>query len=145
MLEATDNWAFNIDRGYVNAVVFLDLKKAFDTVSHSILLSKIYLYGVKEIAYELLSSYLENRTQKCAVNGVLSKSCTSTFEIPQGTILGPLLFVLYINDLPNSLSNSQPRMYADDTHLTYADNDICSLEASLKKDLLNINNWLIAN
>ena len=145
MLEATDNWAFNIDRGYVNAVVFLDLKKAFDTVDHSILLSKLYLYGVKGIASELLSSYLENRTQKCSVNGVLSKSCTLTCGIPQGTILGPLLFLLYINDLPNCLSNSQPRMHADDTHLTYADNDICSLEASLNHDLLNINNWLIAN
>ena len=145
LLEATDNWAFNIDRGYVNAVVFLDLKKAFDTVNHSILLSKLSSYGVKGIAYELLSSYLENRTQKCAVNGVLSKSCTLTCGIPQGTILGPLLFLLYINDLPNCLSNSQPRMYADDTHLTYADNDICSLEASLNQDLLNINNWLIAD
>ena len=145
LLEATDNWAFNIDRGYVNAVVFLDLKKAFDTVSHSILLSKLYSYGVKEIAYELLSSYLENRTQKSAVNGVLSKSCTLTCGIPQGTILGPLLFLLYINDLPNCLSNSQPRMYADDTHLTYADSDICSPEASLNQDLLNINNWLIAD
>ena len=145
LLEATDNWAFNIDRGYVNAVVFLDLKKAFDTVDHSILLSKLYLYGVKGIAYELLSSYLENRTEKCSVNGVLSKSCTFTCGIPQGTILGPLLFLLYINDLLNCLSNSQPRMYADDTHLTYADNDICSLEASLNQDLLNINNWLIAN
>ena len=140
LLEATDNWAFNIDRGYVNAVVFLDLKKAFDTVDHSILLSKLCLYGVKGIAYKLLSSYLENRTQKCSVNGVLSKSCTLTCGIPQGTILGPLLFLLYINDLPNCLSNSQPRMYADDTHLTYADNDICSLEASLNQDLLNINN-----
>ena len=128
LLEATDNWAFNIDRGYVHAVVFLDLKKAFDTVDHSILLSKLCLYGVKGIAYKLLSSYLENRTQKCSVNGVLSKSCTLTCGIPQGTILGPLLFLLYINDLPNCLSNSQPRMYADDTHLTYADNDIPDLE-----------------
>ena len=89
LLEATDNWAFNIDRGYVNAVVFLDLKKAFDTVNHSILLFKLYSYGVKEIAHELLSSYSENRTQKCAVNGVLSKNCTSTCGIPQGTILRP--------------------------------------------------------
>ena len=145
LLEATDNWAFNIDRGYVNAVVFLDLKKAFDTVDNPILLSKLYLYGDKGNAYELLSSYLDNRTQRCAVNGVISHTCTLTCGITQGTILGPLLFLLYINDLPNCLSNSQPRMYADDTHLTYADNDICSIEASLNQDLSNINRWLIAN
>ena len=145
LLEATDNWAFNIDRGYVNAVVFLDLKKAFDTVNHPILLSKLSSYGVKGNAYDLLASYLDKRTQKCAVNGVLSKSCTLTCGIPQGTVLGPLLFLLYINDLPNCLSVSQPRMYADDTQLTYADNDICSIEASLNQDLSNINRWLIAN
>ena len=145
LLEATDDWAFNIDRGYVNAVVFLDLKKAFDTVDHPILLSKLYLYGVIGNAYELLSSYLDNRTQRCAVNGVISNTCTLTCGIPQGTILGPLLFLLYINDLPNCLSNSKPRMYADDTHLTYADNDICSIETSLNQDLSNINRWLIAN
>ena len=139
MLEATDNWAFNIDRGYVNAVVFLNLNKAFDTVNYSILLSKLYSYGVKGIAYELLSSYSENRTQKCAVNGVLSNSCTLTCGIPKGTILGPLLFLLYINDLLNCLSNSQPRMYVDDTHLTYADNEIFSLEASLNQDSIPIN------
>ena len=145
LLEATDDWAFNIDRGYVNAVVFLDLKKAFDTVDHPILLSKLYLYGVIGNAYELLSSYLDNRTQRCAVNGVISNTCTLTCGIPQGTILGPLLFLLYTNDLPNCLSNSKPRMYADDTHLTYADNDICSIETSLNQDLSNINRWLIAN
>ena len=75
LLEATDNWALNIDRGYVNAVVFL--------VNHSILLSKLYSYGVKGNAYELLSSYLDNRMQKCAVNGVLSKKW-----VPQGDHTG---------------------------------------------------------
>ena len=141
LLEATDNWALNID--CVNAVVFLDLKKAFDTVNHPILLSKLYSYGVKGNVYELLSSYSDNCTQRCAVNDVISKTCTLTCGIPQGTILGPLLFLLYINDLPNCLSNPQPRMYADDTHLTYANNDICAIEASLNQDLSNIKHWLI--
>jgi len=70
LLETTDNWTFNIYRGFVNAVFFLDLKKAFGTVNHPILLSKLYLYGVKGNAYELLSSYLDNRREKCAVNGL---------------------------------------------------------------------------
>ena len=84
-------------------------------------------------------------SQKCVVNGVLSKSRTLTCGIPQGTILGPLLFLLYINDLPKCLSDSQPRMYADDTHLTYADKWHLLHEASLNQDLSNINRWLIAN
>ena len=112
--EATVSWAYNIDIG----VVFLDLKKAFDTVDHHILLSKLHLYGLTGVSHKLFSSYLDNRTQKCVVNGSLSECCTLKCGIPQGTILGPLLFLLYINDLPNCLSGSVPRMYVDDTHLT---------------------------
>ena len=65
--------------------------------------------------------------------------------IPQGTILGPLLFLLYINDLPNCLTNSYPRMYPDYTHLTYADKDVNIIQSCLNEDLLNISKWLIAN
>ena len=68
-----------------------------------------------------------------------------TCEIPQCTILLPLLFLLYINDLPNCISNSQPRLYEDNTHLTYADNDIYTIEASSNQDLSKINRWLNAN
>ena len=145
ILEATDSQAYNIDIGNVNAVVFLDLKKAFDTVDHHILLSKLHLYGLTGVSHKLFSSYLDNRTQKCVVNGSLSECCTLKCGIPQGIILGPLLFLLYINDLPNCLSHSVPRMYADDTHLTYSNDNIHSVQSSLNEDLLNINRWLIAN
>ena len=79
------------------------------------------------------------------VNGSLSDSQPLTCGIPQGTILGLLLFVLYINDLPNCLVNSHPRMYADDTHLTFASNDVVHLEENINDDLTKITEWLTAN
>ena len=128
LLDATDSWAYNIDIGNVNGVVFLDLKKAFDKVDHHTLLSKLNPYGLTGVSHKLFSSYLDNRTQKCVVNGSLSECCTLKCGIPQGTILGRLLFLLYINDLPNCLSHSVPRMYADDTHLTYSNGNIHSVQ-----------------
>ena len=95
LLEATDSWAYKIDNGKINGVIFLDLKKAFDTVDHKILLSKLNYYGVHGKSFKWFQSYIENRTQKCSVNGSLSNSCSLTCGVPQGTILGPLLFLLY--------------------------------------------------
>ena len=138
LLEATDSWALDIDRGNVNPVVLLDLKKAFDTVDHDVLLGKLSLYGIQESAYDWCKSYLNNRTQKCVVNGSLSKVCSLSCGVPRETILGPLLFLIYINDLPNCLSFCQPRMYADHTHITYASADLHSMQSSLNRDLSNI-------
>ena len=146
-LEATDSWAYNISRGEINAVVFLDLKKAFDTVDHEILLSGLSNYGIHGNAHQWFKSYLENRTQMCSINGSLSQSCLLSCGVPQGTILGPPLFLLYINDLPNCLSNCEPSMYADDTHLTYAGDNAdniqrfrkCSQLAESKLNKLTLN------
>ena len=96
LLEATDSWAYDIDNGKINGVIFLDLKKAFDTADHQILLSKLNYYGIHGKSFKWFHSYLENRTQKCSVNGSLSNSYSLTCGVPQGTILGPLLFLLYI-------------------------------------------------
>ena len=138
LLEATDTWAYNIDHGKINAVVFLDLKKAFDTVDHEIVLSKLSNYGIYGNAHQWFKSYLENRTQMCSINGSLSPSCLLSCGVSQGTILGPLLFLLYINDLPNCLSNCEPGMYADDTHLTYAGDNADNIQLHLNQDLGHI-------
>ena len=145
LLEATDSWAFNIDRGYVNAIVFLDLKKAFDTVDHELLLTKMNQYGIQGKSRDWFKSYLMNCTQRCSVNGCLSDFTTLKCGVPQGTIPGPFLFLIYINDLLNCLSFSSPRMYADDTHITYAGSDLHLIQSSISHDLEKLSKWLVSN
>ena len=107
-----------MDSGNINGVLFLDLKKAFDMVDHELLLRKLYLYGIKGLALTWFTSYLRNRLQFCKVNNVTSSPSLVRCGVPQVSNLGPLLFLLYVNDLPNCLQNSTPSMFADDTNLT---------------------------
>ena len=88
-----------MDRNFFNLVVFIDLKKAFDTVDHEILVEKLLLFRITDSIFELLKSYLFHRSQKCEVNGVFSKGNTVKCSLPQGSILEPLFFLFYINDL----------------------------------------------
>ena len=111
LIEATDKWSINIDNKLLNGVIFIDLKKAFDTIDHAILLRKLQMYGVNQNGIKFFESYLNNRSQRCCVNGELSEAVQLTYGVPQGSNLGPLLFLIYINDLPNCLETATPRMF----------------------------------
>ena len=145
LLDCTNDWYVNLDRKMFNLVVLIDLKKEFDTVDHQILLRKLELYGIKGQALSFLNSYLSNRSQKCQINGFLSSEKVIRCGVPQSSILGPLFFLLYINDLPQCLSKTKPRLFADDTNLTASGNSITRLEAAVNSDLENLKKWLIAN
>ena len=143
LLDCTNEWYVNLDRKMFNLVVLIDLKKTFDTVDHQILLRKLELYGIKGQALTLLRSYLTNRNQKCQIKNSFSSERQIKCGVPQGSILGPLFFLLYINYLPHCLNKTKPRMFADDTNLTASANSLTDLEAN--SDLENLRKWLIAN
>ena len=134
-LRTTLHTPINIDNGLLNGVLFIDLKKKPDTIDHEIILQKLTNYGVDQSALWFSASYLCNRSQKCSVNGALSSASKLTCEVPQGSILGPLLFLIYINDLPNCLDISCAKMFADDTNIAIPG---CTLLNSNKQPILSL-------
>ena len=145
LLEASNSWSVKSDNGLRNGVLFIDLKKAFDTIDHKILLRKLASYGIDHGALKWFDSYLSDRQQKCVINGELSSARAVTCGVPQGSLIGPLLFLIYINDLPNCLSKALPRMYADDTSISIAASSLPELESALNIELANLHEWLNVN
>ena len=117
VLEITDSRKKAMDKKLVTCGIFLDFSKAFDTINHDILLSKLYRYGIRGNPLRWFENYLYNRNQVFKIGDTISRSQTVICGIPQGSTLGPLLFLLYINDLPNCSSKLSFRIFADDTNM----------------------------
>ena len=145
LTDLTEAIRKSLDEGNFSVGVFIDLQKAFDTVDHEILLSKLGHYGVRGTANDWFRSYLTNRKQFVTINGVDSTPRIMKFGVPQGSVLGPLLFLIYINDLYLSVKFSTARHFADDTCLLIEDKSPKRLKKMLNQDLKSLNLWLKAN
>ena len=136
-----------LDNGHIVISFFLDFSKAFDTVNHNILLKKLERYGIRGLPLEWFRSYLSNRKQFVSTNNVLSNIESINYGVPQGSNLGPLLFLLFINDFPNCSDFFKFTLFADDSTLTCHFNnfDPPSIISKLEHELSKINNWLLLN
>ena len=134
-----------LHNNYFVCGVFIDLQKALNTVNHEILLVKIDLYGIRGLAYSWLKSFLENRKQYVNLPGHSSSIKTVNCGVPQGLTLGPLLFLLYINDLRSVFSKSVDHHFADDTNLLWSSKKLDTIESIINQELKLLVQWLQSN
>jgi hypothetical protein len=134
-----------LEQGNFTIGIFLDFSKAFDTVNHKILLSKLNCYGIRGIANKWVGIYLSGRKEFTTYNGSNSATTNIKCGVPQGSILGPILFLLYINDLGTISPTVSPIMFADDSNLFMSGNNLYSLSNSLNREIPTLLEWLRAN
>ena len=135
----------SIDTGKYGCGIFIDLRKAFDTVNHKILLDKLEHYGIRGNLLNWFHSYLTDRKQFVSINGQNSDLMDITCGVPQGSVLGPLLFLLYINDLPNISKILNFYLFADDTNIYYESKSLNEIEKTVNKELDKLYLWLNVN
>ena len=144
VMKLVNDIYLNMDRGLITGVLFLDLKKAFDTVDHNILLSKLRMYGVNLDSLKLFQNYLTCRQQKTKVNGVHFDMREISCGVPQGSILGPLLFIIYVNDIIEYITDWKLSLFADDTAIYNAYDNYIDLVLSLRIEIDMLIQWLRA-
>ena len=145
MISMTEKIRNTIDKGNYGCGVFVDLRNVFDTVNHSILLKKLEHYGIRGVALDWFCSYLSNRKQYVSVNGHISETLQIRSGVPQGSVLRPLLFLIYINDLPSVSRCLTFYLFADDTNIYFEASDLFTLQKLVNSELRHVKKWLDAN
>ena len=145
LIQITEKIKESIDNRKYGCGLFIDLRKAYDTVNHAILLTKMEHYGIRGTALEWFKSYLNNRKQYVYINGETSQLKDITCGVPQGSVLGPLLFLIYINDLPNIFEVLQFFLFSDNTNIYYEAESPEKLELVINKELKKLQTWLVVN
>ena len=142
LIGCTKDWLINVDKGNFNFAVFLDIKKAFDSVDHEILFQKLKFYDIMSNELNFFKSYLTNRSQFYQIRGFKSPIGKVLSGVPQGSILGPLLFIIYMNDLPHCIENGHVTMYADDTSTSCEVKSVHDITVKVIPDLVKLCDWL---
>ena len=134
-MEITENIKESIDNGKFGCGIYIDVRKAFDTVNHNILIKKLEHYGVRGILLDWFKSLFKWEEAVCVFNGESSDLKDISCGVPQGSVLEPLLFLLYINDLPNISSKMKFFLFADDTNIYFESDDLFNVENTVNKEL----------
>ena len=145
VVEIVDNIIEHIEKGFLVAGIYLDLSKAFDCVDHEILLHKLHHYGIRGNMYKWIKDYLSNRKQFTFVNNTTSSLQQVNIGVPQGSVLGPLFFIVYVNDISAATGADQVRLFADDSNIFVSDKKPTQLKEKMVDKMGELNLWFTSN